>query len=141
MKIARLKINDKIYSGFIEEEYLITIEGAIKIENVKWLPPCEPSKIIGLALNFKEHAEELGLSMTEDPIIFLKPNNTLIGHLENIIYPKGAKFVHYEGELAVVIGSKCKYVKENEALNYVLGYTIANDVTARDETNFGKYNN
>jgi len=132
MKIARLKINDKIYSGFIEEEYLITKEGAIKIENVKWLPPCEPSKIIGLALNFKEHAEELGLSMTEDPIIFLKPNNTLIGHLENIIYPKGAKFVHYEGELAVVIGSKCKYVKENEALNYVLGYTIANDVTARD---------
>ncbi|MDT7891899.1 MAG: fumarylacetoacetate hydrolase family protein [Thermoproteota archaeon] len=132
MKIARLKIDDKIYSGFIEEKYLITKEGAIKIENAKWLPPCEPSKIIGLALNFKEHAEELGLSITEDPIIFLKPNNTLVGHLENIIYPKGAKFVHYEGELAVVIGSRCRNVKESEAMNYVLGYTIANDVTARD---------
>jgi 5-oxopent-3-ene-1,2,5-tricarboxylate decarboxylase/2-hydroxyhepta-2,4-diene-1,7-dioate isomerase len=132
MKIARLKIDDKIYSGFIKEKYLITKEGAIKIENAKWLPPCEPSKIIGLALNFKEHAEELGLSITEDPIIFLKPNNTLVGHLENIIYPKGAKFVHYEGELAVVIGSRCRNVKESEAMNYVLGYTIANDVTARD---------
>jgi 5-carboxy-2-oxohept-3-enedioate decarboxylase HpaG2 subunit (EC 4.1.1.68) len=132
MKIARLKIGEKIYSGFLEGDYLITNEGAVKVKHAKWLPPCEPTKIIGLALNFREHAEELGLNVTEEPIIFLKPSNTLIGHLDNIIYPNGAKFVHYEGELAVVIGSKCRNVKENEALEYVLGYTIANDVTARD---------
>jgi 5-oxopent-3-ene-1,2,5-tricarboxylate decarboxylase/2-hydroxyhepta-2,4-diene-1,7-dioate isomerase len=132
MKIARLKVGEKIYSGILEGDYLITNEGAIKIKNAKWLPPCEPSKIIALALNFKEHADELGLSISDEPIIFLKPPNTLIGHLENIIYPKGAKFVHSEGELAVVIGSKCKNVSEKNALEYVLGYTIANDVTARD---------
>jgi len=132
MKIARIKINEEIYSGRIEGDYLVSEKGYIKLENVKWLPPCDPSKIIGLALNFKEHAQEMNLETGKEPIIFLKPKNTLIGHLDNIIYPKGAKFVHYEGELAVIIGKKCRAVSKAKVFDYILGYTIANDVTARD---------
>src|SRR5579875_2401950 len=129
MKIARIKVGDNIYTGRIEGDYLFSDKGPIELRDIKWLPPCEPTKIIGLALNFKEHAQELNLEVGKEPLIFMKPPSSMIGHLENIIYPKGAKFVHYEGELAVVIGKKCRKINEREALDYVLGYTIANDVT------------
>ncbi len=132
MKIARLSLGNEVYEGHIEGDYLITEKGKLEIKDLKWLPPCKPTKIIALALNYRDHAEEMNLSVGEEPIIFLKPTSSLIGHLDDIIYPKGAKFVHYEGELAVVIGSKCRKVSERNALDYVLGYTIANDVTARD---------
>ncbi len=132
MKIARLSSGNEVHEGHIEGDYLITEKGKLKIKDLKWLPPCKPTKIIALALNYKDHAEEMNLSIGEEPIIFLKPTSSLIGHLDDIIYPKGAKFVHYEGELAVVIGSRCRKVSERNALDYVLGYTIANDVTARD---------
>jgi 5-oxopent-3-ene-1,2,5-tricarboxylate decarboxylase / 2-hydroxyhepta-2,4-diene-1,7-dioate isomerase len=99
---------------------------------VTWLPPASPSKIVALVLNYADHADELGLSTAEDPVIFLKPPSSLIGNNSEIIYPNGAKYMHYEGELAVVIGKPARKVRKEKAMSFIKGYTIANDVTVRD---------
>jgi 5-oxopent-3-ene-1,2,5-tricarboxylate decarboxylase/2-hydroxyhepta-2,4-diene-1,7-dioate isomerase len=88
--------------------------------------------VIGIALNYRDHAAELALAEPEAPALFLKPPQTLIGHLGRIRYPRGAEYMHYEAELAVVIGREARAVDEADALAYVRGYTIANDVTVRD---------
>jgi 5-oxopent-3-ene-1,2,5-tricarboxylate decarboxylase / 2-hydroxyhepta-2,4-diene-1,7-dioate isomerase len=100
--------------------------------DVVWLPPSNPSKIIGLVLNYREHANELGLNTSEEAVIFLKPPSSLIGNFGEIIYPRGAKYMHYEAELCAVIGKSAHKVRAAEALNYIRGFTIANDVTVRD---------
>lgn len=128
MKTGRIMVDGNVMK--VEEGADGIVER--KEGNYTWLPPIEPTKIIGLALNYREHAEELKLDTASQPVIFLKPNSSLTGHMTDIIYPKGATFVHYEGELAVVIGKKCRYASASNALDYVAGYTIANDVTARD---------
>lgn len=99
---------------------------------IEWLPPVVPSKIVGLVLNYKEHADELGLKTEEKPILFLKPVSSLLGHLGSIVYPSSATYVNYEGELAVVIGRKGRRIGSANAMEHVLGYSIANDLTARD---------
>ena len=101
-------------------------------KTVQWLPPVSPSKIVGLALNYGDHAAELGLKITEDPILFLKPSSSLVGNGGDIIYPTGAKYMHYEGEVAVVIGKTARKVTRENAIEHVRGFTIANDVTVRD---------
>lgn len=132
MKIGRFLYRNKIIEGIIEGNNVKSNLGDFDINNLKFLPPCEPRNIFGLVLNYSEHADELGLKTSEEPILFMKPTSTIIAHLESIVYPKGVKFLHYEGELAVVIGKDCRKVKASEAKDYILGYTIANDVTARD---------
>lgn len=102
------------------------------LDELKVLPPCVPSKIVCVGLNYKDHAEEFGLPIPKEPILFLKPPTTVIGHGESIILPKQSSHVEYEGELAVVIGKKAKNVSQSDAFKVVLGYTCANDVTARD---------
>ncbi|NIO15751.1 MAG: DUF2437 domain-containing protein [Deltaproteobacteria bacterium] len=113
-----------------------------RIEDVKILPPTEGGKVIGVALNFRDHAKELGRKIPDEPLIFFKPNSALIGHGDNIILPKSCGRVDYEGELGVVIGRKGKSIPEDEARKYILGYTCFNDVTARDlqakDTLFGR---
>jgi 2-keto-4-pentenoate hydratase/2-oxohepta-3-ene-1,7-dioic acid hydratase in catechol pathway len=99
---------------------------------VKLAPPCQPTKVVALGLNYADHAAEAGLPLPEQPIIFLKPPTTLIGHLEQIIYPSMSQQVDYEAELAVVIGRRAKNVPTHKARHYILGYTCGNDVTARD---------
>jgi 5-oxopent-3-ene-1,2,5-tricarboxylate decarboxylase / 2-hydroxyhepta-2,4-diene-1,7-dioate isomerase len=99
---------------------------------VAWLPPASPTKIMGLVLNYSDHANELRLETAKEPVLLFKPNNTLLGHLGNIIYPKGATYMHYEAELVVVIGRECRRVKASKANDYIKGYTIGNDVTVRD---------
>jgi len=93
----------------------------------------KPSKIICAGLNYKDHAKEMGLPIPASPVIFLKPPTTLICDGESIIYPtKFTKELHYEAELAVVIAKDLYKVSEKEAKAGILGYTCANDVTARD---------
>jgi 2-keto-4-pentenoate hydratase/2-oxohepta-3-ene-1,7-dioic acid hydratase in catechol pathway len=92
----------------------------------------EPSKIVAVGRNYADHAAELALEVAERPRTFLKPPSALVGHGEAIRYPRQSQEVHYEAELAVVIGSRCHSVSSSDALEYVLGYTCANDVTARD---------
>ncbi len=99
---------------------------------VTLLAPCEPSKIVALGLNYRDHAAEFGHPVPEEPLIFLKPSTAVIGPEADIIYPRMSRQVDYEAELAVVIGKTARHVAEDQALDYVLGYTCFNDVTARD---------
>jgi len=103
-------------------------------EIAKLLAPIEPAAILAIGLNYRHHAEESGAKIPEYPILFVKTPNTLQHPGDPIYLPTALKSdeVDYECELAVVIGQTCKNVKREEALDYVLGYTCANDVSARD---------
>ena len=97
-----------------------------------WLPPAHTA-IYGLALNFADHARELNFAeLPEEPIPFIKNPSSVVGHLTPVVRPAGVKYMHYEGELGVVIGRKARYVQRDEAMDYVAGYTICNDFTVRD---------
>jgi 2-keto-4-pentenoate hydratase/2-oxohepta-3-ene-1,7-dioic acid hydratase in catechol pathway len=96
------------------------------------LPPCFPSKIVCVGRNYAEHAKELGNEVPAEPLIFLKPQSSLIASGDAIVYPKLSQRVDFEGELGVVIGKRARNVTSAEAASYILGYTCVNDVTARD---------
>ncbi|MGZ4817794.1 MAG: fumarylacetoacetate hydrolase family protein [Terriglobales bacterium] len=105
----------------------------IPLENASLLTPVLPSKIVCIGRNYKAHAAELGNPIPEQPLVFFKPPSSLADPGAQIRLPKLSEMVHYEGELAVVIGKSCYKVQEGEDVrDYVLGYTILNDVTARD---------
>ena len=104
----------------------------VEPEQIKLLPPCNPSKIIGIGLNYKRHAQEVGLALPAEPMMFLKPPSALLGQGDYIVKPPESKRVDFEAELAIVVGKTCRRVSESQALGYVLGYTCLNDVTARD---------
>ncbi|HHE75539.1 MAG TPA: FAA hydrolase family protein, partial [Candidatus Aciduliprofundum boonei] len=97
-----------------------------------------PTKMICLGKNYAKHAEEMRSEVPKEPIIFLKPPSSLIGPEEKIILPKMSKLIHHEVELAVIIGERGKNVNRNDAMNYVLGYTILLDITARDLQNIAR---
>ncbi len=96
-------------------------------------PPILASKVICIGKNYAAHAAEMGGEAPADPVIFIKPNTSIIGPEVPIVRPPSSERVDYEGELAVVIGRPCKDVKAAQAKDVILGYTIANDVTARDQ--------
>ncbi len=108
------------------------LEAGMPLERVKLHPPVKPGKIIAVGRNYAEHAKERGVDVPEIPLIFLKPPSTVIGPDDAIILPPQSKQVDHEGELAVVIGRQGRWIDAGSALDYVLGYTCANDVTARD---------
>jgi len=137
MKLVRCVYNNNIYSGVLEYDEVILKTPNIKPKTVKvndviLLAPVEPSKIVSVGLNYRSHAEELGMAIPEEPIIFLKPPTSVIGSKEAIIYPKNVKRVDYEAELAVVIKKTARDISKNDAASYIAGYTCFNDVTARD---------
>jgi 2-keto-4-pentenoate hydratase/2-oxohepta-3-ene-1,7-dioic acid hydratase in catechol pathway len=145
MKFLRFETKDrKNRFGLVEENSVLEIEGDIFAEykvtqnkyclgELRVLAPCYPTKIVAVGLNYKDHAAEMKKSLPEEPMLFMKPATAVIGHEDKIIYPKHmSSRVDYEGELAVVIGKKAKWVEEEKALNYVFGYTCINDITARD---------
>jgi 5-oxopent-3-ene-1,2,5-tricarboxylate decarboxylase/2-hydroxyhepta-2,4-diene-1,7-dioate isomerase len=139
MKHARFIAEGREQTGVLNKEETCIIAASGKeylLNDIQvWLPPIKPNKIIGLALNFADHAEELGLEKPAEPVLFIKPNTSLIGHKAPIYYPNGATYMHYENELAVVIGKIGRNIKKESAFDYVSGYTIANDVTVRDFVN------
>ncbi|MFH1248059.1 MAG: fumarylacetoacetate hydrolase family protein [Candidatus Omnitrophota bacterium] len=108
------------------------INKTVALDEIKPLPPAIPSKIILVGLNYKDHARELKMKLPREPIIFLKPSTALLGMGGKILYPKIARRLDYEAELALVIGKQAKHVPESRALDYVLGFSCLNDVTARD---------
>jgi 5-oxopent-3-ene-1,2,5-tricarboxylate decarboxylase/2-hydroxyhepta-2,4-diene-1,7-dioate isomerase len=133
MKLARWAASGAVYEGRVENGRLIAADGRdFDGGDVVWLPPSEPTKIIGIALNFSDHAAELNLKEPELPAIFLKPQTSLIGHRGTVLMPPGSQYMHYEVELVGIIGTRCRHVKAERALDYVGGYTIGNDVTVRD---------
>jgi 2-keto-4-pentenoate hydratase/2-oxohepta-3-ene-1,7-dioic acid hydratase in catechol pathway len=112
--------------------YHLKMDRMYNIHEVKVLPPVKPSKIICVGLNYRDHARELNMDLPEEPVIFLKPPTSVIGHLNYIKYPNSSKQVDYEAELAVVISNMASQIDEEDSDEYIGGYTVLNDVTARD---------
>ena len=143
MKIVRFKAAGKTRYGILDGTYIVeysgTPYGTFKRGRKRWpvkqavlLAPVVPTKIVALALNYREHAEEMHLAVPDEPLLFLKPLSALCGPDDPIIYPTQATRVDYEGELAIVIRKRCRQVPVERAREYILGYTCLNDVTARD---------
>lgn len=147
--IIRYERNGKVKHGWMVEanHKVRVIEGDIyKIQSAKPImtglelsldditvkAPSEPSKVVCIGVNYRDHAEEMGIELPNEPLMFLKPSTTVVGPNEPIVYPKLTENLHYEGELAVVIKKEAKKVKAEDADDYILGVTCAIDVTARD---------
>ncbi|MFC4621654.1 fumarylacetoacetate hydrolase family protein [Comamonas nitrativorans] len=97
-----------------------------------WLPPVQVGTVFALGLNYADHARELAFQAPEAPLVFLKGPNTVVGHRARTRRPADATYMHYECELAVVIGQTCKHVAKADALGVVAGYSVANDYAIRD---------
>ena len=132
----------KVY-GQMTPEGVYTIEGTPfdpgnpvklvgEVDDLDLCAPLSPGKIIGVGLNYRDHAEEVGTEVPDEPVIFIKPVNSMIGPGEQIILPPESSRVDYEGELAVVIGETIYRSDPVDARRAIFGYTCANDVTARD---------
>jgi len=138
MKLARVACAGAIHAAQPQQlsdgrsGVLLTDGRRLAEEEVVWLPPLEVGTIIALGLNYAEHAQELAFSRSEAPLVFLKGPGTLLGHRGITRRPAGVKFMHYECELAVVIGRSARGVRRADALQHVAGYCIANDYTIRD---------
>jgi 2-keto-4-pentenoate hydratase/2-oxohepta-3-ene-1,7-dioic acid hydratase in catechol pathway len=102
------------------------------LAEVTLLAPVEPSKVVAFGRNYAEHAKELGNEVPALPIVFLKPSTAVVGPDAEVEYPELTSDLHYEGELAVVIGRRCKAVAAEDVAGVVFGYTVANDLTMRD---------
>lgn len=126
--------NSLVQRGILEDDDRIrTATGATVRRNSVILLPCiAPSKIICVGRNYADHAKELGNAVPTEPIIFMKPPSSLLAHDAAIVYPKISQLVSFEGELGVVIGARARHVKAENAERFIAGYTIVNDVTARD---------
>ena len=144
MKIARFSNGAEPRYGIVDGPELVVLKGhplavgydttgeRIPLKEVKLLAPTIPSKVICIGKNFAEHAAEIGEEATIEPLIFFKPSSAIIGHGDAIVLPEQSGQVELEAELTLVIGKIAKNVSEKDALDYIFGYTIANDVTARD---------
>ncbi len=126
-EIVAAVVGDPIYAG-------VELTGEqFTLAEVRLLAPVIPrSKVVGIGRNYAAHAEELGHEVPGEPLVFLKPNTSVIGPFDPIVYPDQTNDLHFEGELAVVIGRICRDVPAERASDVVYGYTVANDVTARD---------
>ncbi len=143
MKIVRFTAGGKAGYGILDGEtvqfFMGTPYGRIRttdhyhrLSDVKLLPPCQPSKIVALGLNYRSHAAEVNHRLPAEPLIFIKPSTAVIGPEDSIVYPPSSERIDYEGELGVVISTCARRVTKEEAGRYILGYTCVNDVTARD---------
>jgi 2-keto-4-pentenoate hydratase/2-oxohepta-3-ene-1,7-dioic acid hydratase in catechol pathway len=145
VKIARFSHQDAIAYGIVDDGELVQLAGdpmfagfeptgtRIPIADVALLAPVIPrSKVVAIGRNYRAHAEELGNDVPAEPLMFLKPNTAVIGPGDVIVRPTQSERVDFEGELVVVIGRIAKNVPVEKALDVVFGYTVGNDVTARD---------
>lgn len=144
MRIVRYQIkNDSPRYGWILEDKIGPIEGyifgdyrrqeaEIPLASAHLLAPAQPSKIICVGKNYAEHAKEMDSELPKVPLIFLKPPSSIINPGESIVLPSQSQQVEYEAELVAVIGKRGRNVIAEEAQNYIYGYTIGNDITARD---------
>lgn len=145
MKIARFSSGADPRFGIVDGDEIVVLRGdpmfagfdtteeRVPLADVKLLAPVIPrSKVVAIGKNYHDHAAEMGGEAPAEPLIFLKPNTSVIGPGDSIVRPPQSSQVDFEGELAIVIGSIAKNVAEADAASVIFGYTIANDVTARD---------
>ncbi len=147
MKIVRFQANQNSKYGILQQDIVRELkqdpfspdfvlaeaelgEKEYPLSQVQLLTPCQPSKYLGVGMNFKSVAQALGRPIPQTPVTFLKPSTAVIGPQDAILLPEQEQENYlYEGELAVVIGKKAKNVSQQQALDYVLGYTCSNDIT------------
>jgi 2-keto-4-pentenoate hydratase/2-oxohepta-3-ene-1,7-dioic acid hydratase in catechol pathway len=137
MKRVRFRFGDEVWTGRLEGDLVVPMEGQglsheCRLDEVRLLAPCVPSKVVAIGLNYRDHAEEMKVPLPEEPLLFLKPSSSVVGPGDEILTPAQSARVDYEAELAVVIGKTARHVPEDAAADYILGYTCLNDVTARD---------
>jgi len=108
------------------------IAGAMLLATAKLLPPCEPTKVVAVGLNYRAHAAEMGKELPEEPLLFLKAPSSLLPPGGTVVLPRQSSRVEHEGELALVIGRMASRINVSHALEYVRGFTCLDDVTARD---------
>ncbi len=144
MRVARFSLNGEPRFGIVDGPELVVLAGhplvagyettgdRVPIKEVKLLAPSIPSKVVCVGKNYADHVAEMNLSTEAEPTLFLKPSSSIVGPGDAIVLPAQSQQVDLEVELAIVMGQIAKNVTEADALNYVWGYTVANDVTARD---------
>ncbi len=137
MKRARVAYAGAIHNAIESEGQLELTDGRrVAQDAVVWLPPLQPIQqartILALGLNYADHAKELEFKAPSEPLVFVKGEASLIGHRNFTHRPSDVKFMHYECELAVVIGKTAKHVKKGDAYDFIAGYTVANDYAIRD---------
>jgi len=145
MRIARFVVDSDPTYGVVDGNDVHVLAGdpffqGIKttgvthqLDDVRLVAPIIPrSKVIGFGRTYREHAKELGNEVPNEPLMFLKPNTSVVGHGDPVTLPAFSEEVSFEGELAVVIGRICKDVPAEKAADVIFGYTVANDLTARD---------
>jgi 2-keto-4-pentenoate hydratase/2-oxohepta-3-ene-1,7-dioic acid hydratase in catechol pathway len=144
MKIARIEYNKTvsyacidnahagIFHGSIYDDNAPEIIDSIDIKDARLLAPVEPTKIVCLGLNYREHAAELDMDIPKEPVIFLKPPSSIIGPDDSIIYPAASLRLDYEAELAIIVKKRARSINAQDVKDYILGYTCLNDITARD---------
>ncbi|KGX84551.1 fumarylacetoacetate hydrolase family protein [Pontibacillus litoralis] len=133
MKTARVAYEGNIHVATATYDGIKLDNGKyVQEEAVVWLPPIEPQTCFALGLNYFDHASELSFEAPKEPLVFLKGPNTFVGHRGCTKRPSDITKMHYECELAVVLGKQAENVSQEEALDYVSGYTIANDYAFRD---------
>lgn len=121
-----------IHYGDHDDGLMKTLATALQRGEAQAVAPVDPTKIVCIGLNYRKHAEEMNKKVPAEPVIFLKPTTALINPGDAIELPPDSHEVHHEGELALVIGAPARNVSEADAMDYVLGWTLMNDVTARD---------
>lgn len=143
MKIGRILFKDETFYATIENDIVrrlvqqpfetMQYDGRqCDLSSVHLLAPAQPTKVVCVGLNYRGHAAEMKDELPDEPKLFMKPATAVIGPEDDIMMPLQSARVDYESELAVVMGKKCFNVSEQDALQYVFGYTCLNDVTARD---------
>lgn len=132
MRLVRFEhpVTRKPVEGTLAESSIQASGETFPLDDVRLLPPCVPTKIICVGRNYANHAKELGNAVPEKPLLFLKPPSAVIGPEDAIVLPVSAE-VHYEAELAVVIGKRCKNVSAADTAGVILGYTCMNDISDR----------
>ena len=133
MKHARVAFDGALHAATEDGAGVRLADGRkVRAEDLVWLPPLEPRTIFALGLNYADHAKELSFKAPETPLVFLKGRNTAMGHRGHTVRPADATYMHYECELAVVIGRHGRDIPRERAYDYVAGYSVANDYAIRD---------
>jgi 2-keto-4-pentenoate hydratase/2-oxohepta-3-ene-1,7-dioic acid hydratase in catechol pathway len=143
MRLARFLGQQGPAWGIVKGDEVAELEGDIfssfrtlnvshRLSGLTLLAPCTPSKVVAVGLNYRDHAEELGFPLPDEPVLFLKPSSAVIGPGGAVRVPRSSSRVDYEAELGIVIKDQVRNVNPGQAFDHILGYTCVNDVTARD---------
>lgn len=137
MKHARITFEGAEHDATERDGRLLLADGrAVGFDDVMWLPPFAPTPrprtILALGLNYADHAKELAFKAPEEPLVFVKGESTLTGHRQISYRPAGVSFMHYECELVIVVGKTARKVRQDDAYDFIAGYTVANDYAIRD---------